>query len=160
MFGLRTKRETDAGPDAPEQSREAVKRICAVVDAYDHLLDRTSPTLNCISLLPASKQQLKTYLMQARNLDKKGRNHQALQEAYMALATFQQLTQEQADAAGHCDFLDELRANSWRDAGFKSPDLKAKLVRYSEAMELLAPALDKVARESHRLAAEWTAFQV
>jgi hypothetical protein len=160
MFGLRTKRVPDAEFDADRAARNEAKRVAAIMDTYDHLLDEASPTLNCITLLPAPKPQLKAYLLEARTLDKKGGSHEALEEAYIALATFQQLTPEQREAADHCDFLDELLGASRRDAELESPKLKAKLLRYSEAMELLGPVLDKVGRESKRLAADWNASQV
>jgi len=159
MFGLRTKREPAARFDPDKAARIEAKRIAGIIDAYDHLLDASSPTLNCASLLPATKQQLKAYLLEARNLDVKGASHAALQEAFIALATFQQLNPEQREAAGHCDFLDELLSAGRRETEFKSPKLKAKLLRYSEAMELLGPVLDKVGRESACLTVEWNAPQ-
>jgi len=164
MFGLWAKREPDpelaAEIAAEKAAQQAAKKVAAIIDAYDHLLDQASPTLNDAARLPAPKPQLKAYLLEARQLDESGDSHEALAEAFVLLATFQPLTPEQAAAAEHCDFLDELQGASRKDPEFKSPKLKEKLVRYSQAMELVAPVIDKVDRESKRLAAEWAAPQL
>jgi hypothetical protein len=164
MFGLWAKRDIDpelaAEIAAEKAAQEAAKKVAAIIDAYDNLLDRASPTLNDIALLPAPKAQLKAYLLEARRLDEGGGSHEALEEAFVLLATFQPLTPEQANAAEHCDFLDELQDASRKDPEFKSPKLKEKLLRYSQAMDLVGPIIDKVDRESKRLAAEWAGPQL
>ncbi len=164
MFGLWAKRELDpelaAEIAAEKAAQAAAKKVAGIIDAYDNLLDRASPTLNDIALLPAPKPQLKAYLLEARKLDESGDSHEALEEAFVLLATFQSLTPEQANAAEHCDFLDELQDASRKDPEFKSPKLKEKLLRYSQAMELVGPLLEKVARDSKRLTAEWAAPQL